>query len=190
MNLNVTLVWIPAHKGITENEIVDSVAKSASVFGSKVPFRILYTDVYSELSLLSKVRFENYLKVAARNKGTSYYEFFHSITDKPWFGGSSLNRNEITLISRIRSNHYNLNYSLNRKNIVDSPACPCGDSVQDINHMVFYCPLVRHEAQPLVHFLKKYFPLAPLNILPLLKKPHTKLCRLLLAFIKSLQQII
>jgi len=44
------------------------------------------------------------------------------------------------IINRIR-NHYNLNFSLFHKNIVNSPTCPYGDPRQDINHIVFYCPI-------------------------------------------------
>ncbi|KYQ59843.1 hypothetical protein ALC60_01228, partial [Trachymyrmex zeteki] len=39
----------------------------------------------------------------------------------------NLKREEIVLVNRIRSNHYNLRYSFHRKNIVDSPDCACGD---------------------------------------------------------------
>jgi len=58
----------------------------------------------------------------------------------PWYYDKPLNRKEIVLINRIRSNHYNLNYSLHRKKIVPSAAYSCGDPKQDINHIIFFCP--------------------------------------------------
>ncbi|EZA53476.1 hypothetical protein X777_07378, partial [Ooceraea biroi] len=37
------------------------------------------------------------------------------------------------------SNHYNLNHSLARKNIVASARCSCGYETADINYLVFVC---------------------------------------------------
>jgi len=50
-----------------------------------------------------------------------------------------LKKEEIVLISRISSNHYNLNYSLFCKNLIESSICSCGDPRQDINHVIFLC---------------------------------------------------
>jgi len=47
----------------------------------------------------------------------------------------SLSREQIVTINRIRSNHYNLNYSLFKKNIIESAACPCGDGWAPIAHI-------------------------------------------------------
>jgi len=54
-----------------------------------------------------------------------------------WFNKHFFKREEIVLINRLRANHYNLNYSLHRKNIVATKACSCGDPTQDINHIIF-----------------------------------------------------
>jgi len=65
---------------------------------------------------------------------------FYTPSIKPWFHQMSIPRNQIVLISRIRSNHYNFNYSLYRKNIIQSAACECEESHQDI---IFYCSKTR-----------------------------------------------
>jgi len=43
----------------------------------------------------------------------------------PWYFNKLLTRKEIVLTNKIRSNHYNLNYSIFQKNIVISAACLC-----------------------------------------------------------------
>jgi len=92
---------------------------------------------------------------------------------------------QIVLINKIRSNHYNLNYSLFRKNIVNSAACPCGDPRQDINHIIFYCLITIPKSSPLRSFLVKSFPFCPIDIFPLLINPSPKLIHLLLAYLKA-----
>ncbi|KYN27520.1 hypothetical protein ALC57_03089 [Trachymyrmex cornetzi] len=57
---------------------------------------------------------------------------------------------------RLRSNHYNLAYSLHRKGIIDSPTCFCGNSRQDINHIIFYCNQCIGKSIKLRAYLKKY----------------------------------
>ena len=103
-----------------------------------------------------------------------------------WYQKKSLNHQEIVLINRLRANHYNLNFSLHRKNMVDSPACTCGDPRQDANHVIFYCPLSRGRFALLGKFIKKTLPRYPNDIPPMLIDPQVKICRLLLSFFKSL----
>jgi len=45
----IQLFWLPAHKSIPGNKIVDSLAKKATILGYKPPFKIPYTDLYSEI---------------------------------------------------------------------------------------------------------------------------------------------
>ncbi|TGZ57048.1 Uncharacterized protein DBV15_10870, partial [Temnothorax longispinosus] len=78
----------------------------------------------------------------------------------------------------LRSGHYNLNVSLYRKNIVDSPGCPCGDPYQDANHIIFRCELTRPKTSPLYRYLREKFPTHPMDIFPLIINPTPKLCRL------------
>ncbi|KYN39407.1 Ethanolamine kinase 1 [Trachymyrmex septentrionalis] len=67
-----------------------------------------------------------YLDEEFRWKGLHYEQFFCSQTNKLWFNKYFFKSEEIVLINRLRANHYNLNYSLHRKNIVAPKACPCG----------------------------------------------------------------
>lgn len=48
-------------------------------------------------------------------------------------------RRFVTLVNRLRANHYNLKESLERKYYVASARCECGAEREDINHLVFSC---------------------------------------------------
>ncbi|KYN29441.1 hypothetical protein ALC57_01108, partial [Trachymyrmex cornetzi] len=123
-----------------------------------------------------------------RQYTAAQYSFLYPPTlFKPWYFKLSLSRSEIVLVNRLRSNHYNLNYSLHRKNMVDSPSCVCGDTRQDANYVIFHCPLTRDKSGPLIGFLRSTFPFNPLDIFPILNQPSRKLCRLLLSFFKAIK---
>ena len=55
---------------------------------------------------------------------------------KPWYYNC---RNEscefVVTISRMRSNHFDLNESLHRKNYIDSPLCECNSDNETVDHV-------------------------------------------------------
>jgi len=181
----IQLVWIPSHVGIRGNEMADLAAKRAAMNGRKPKFKVPHTALYSSIKSNMEGGFRSYLEDAFREKGIHYSSYFYQFSPKPWFYRYSFTREQIVTINRIRSNHYNLNYSLFRKNIIGSGACPCGDSRQDVNHIIFYCRLTRHKSKHLLSFLFRHGISQPFNIFPLIKSPSHKLCRLLSAFFRS-----
>ncbi|XP_011687430.1 PREDICTED: uncharacterized protein LOC105449745 [Wasmannia auropunctata] len=174
---NITLCWIPSHKGIPGNERADRLAKLAATNGTRSPFfDIPYTDLQVQAKAHRQVIFKQYLEETFLAKGIQYSELYLNDSPKPWFHNKGLNREEIVCVSRIRSNHYNLNYSLFRKKIIDSPECPCGDTRQDVNHIVFYCQLCIHKSAKLRAFIKKNFPTFMIDLFPMLKDPSPRFC--------------
>jgi len=174
------LFWVLAHKGIYGNEKADSLAKLASTLGFKSNFKVPFSDLYSEIKESLDKSFKSYLKV---NLHISFYQNVNS--NHLWYHNKPFNRNEIVLINRIRSNHYNLNYSLHRKNIFPSAACSCGDPRQDINHIIFYCPNTIMKSRHLRVYLRENFPHYNINIFPALRDLNPKLIRLLLSYLRS-----
>lgn len=185
--INVSLAWIPAHRGIPGNEIADKAAKEAALRGGRGSFKLPTSDMILYAKRQSSLRFNKYFEEASVFTGQQYAALYANPRKGPWFRKNSLGRQEIVLINRLRANHYNLNYSLFKKNMVNSPACPCGDPRQDANHTIFYCPLSRGRFAPLNKFITKTFPLHSKDIFPMLVNPQKKLCKLLLSFFKSLQ---
>lgn len=186
LGLSVSFFWIPSHCGIDGNERVDRIAKDARKEGQKDDFKVPFTDLYHNLKDRMDDKYKEYMNNSFLNKGLKYAQHYFNHKKKPWFDKLGLTRNEITLINRLRSNHYNLNHSLYRKRYIASGSCPCGDPYQDANHVIFHCPLTRSKAIYLFKYLKNKFPNHPIDIFPILNDPPPKLCRLLLSFFKAI----
>lgn len=54
-------------------------------------------------------------------KGKRYFEKFYKETKDTWFKEVKEERGFISFMNRLRANHYNLNESLARKHIIESP---------------------------------------------------------------------
>jgi len=97
-------------------EVADSLAKNAtSNFRSHI--KIPYPDNEEDVKVSLEKQFQAYLEAAARYLPSqcmplytnALYPFILGIIKK------TLTREEVVLVNRIRSNHYNLNFSLHRK---------------------------------------------------------------------------
>lgn len=148
-----------------------------------------HIQIYTEAKDNLTIQFKAYLNDTSNIKEKNYFKYCYDLSANPpsktWFNGMHLPRRVITTISCIRSNHYNLNYSLHRKNLVPIPACDCGEGIQDINHAIFYCLLtIPHSTSLRQHLIEK-FPQNPINIFTVLKQLSSKLCRLITAFLFS-----
>jgi len=163
------------------------MARQAASHGHKPKFKIPVTDLFSRSQRSLKIKFLSSLENDFFQKGTLYHSYFFNPTlpTKPWFSHLSLPRYQIVTINRLRSNHYNLNLSLYRKNIVNSPLCQCGDPRQDVNHVIFRCLLTRIKSQKLLLHLYRVDPNNRSDLFPFIASPSPKLCRLLSSFFKS-----
>lgn len=139
-NIDIVLIWIPSHVGILGNETVDLLAKNAISEGRLSNFLVPHTDFYASIRASHFKIVEKSLLDLSIYVGTSYFNNY-SYSPRAWFSKFNLNRFDIVTVSRIRSNHYNSNYSLFRCNIVNSPFCDYGFPYQDINHILWHCPL-------------------------------------------------
>jgi len=152
---SIHLAWVPSHWGIPGNERTDSLARQTASLGHKPKFRIPFTDFLFPLP----TPFEKQILPSSWErfsvKGIMYSSHFFqaSSLSKLWFFHLSLSKNQIVTLCKLRSNHYNLNYSLPRKNITASSAYQCGDPRQDVNHVIFRCPLTRHKSKKWLIFL-------------------------------------
>ncbi|XP_011860549.1 PREDICTED: uncharacterized protein LOC105557802 [Vollenhovia emeryi] len=191
LGIELIMAWIPSHRGIDGNEVADRLAGEATLSKEIHIADVPYTDCFSIAKEISNRASNAYFQGESLHKGKYYHQFFHSLAPKPWFHKIRLKRSEIVLINRIRSNHYNLNFSLFRKNMIDSPACSCGYDTQDVNHVIFACPLYKRCMAPFLNFANSKYPNFPLSdIAPIIVCPSPKLCRLLLASFKSANLLI
>ncbi|CAD6233143.1 GSCOCG00012246001-RA-CDS, partial [Cotesia congregata] len=109
--LQVHLVWIPGHSGISGNETADRLAKEAVISARRTFTPIPFKDLANNSKQKAIKTTEEKLKEIGRTKGVLYFEQIYRSTKKPWFVHYNLPRKVVTTIIRMRLNHYNLNSS-------------------------------------------------------------------------------
>ncbi|KAL6418800.1 hypothetical protein ACFW04_014240 [Cataglyphis niger] len=101
-------------------------ARRAIKEGMATNFEVPYSDLFSVPKEKLDFDFDKYLEHWAKFKSISFFERIYQKNKKPWYYNMSLSRETIVTVSHIRSNHYNLNYSLFRKNLIGNESCSCG----------------------------------------------------------------
>jgi ribonuclease HI len=174
------VAWIPAHKGIHYNEVVDNLAKLASVSGTICNDLILpMSDRKRVIEKETYKRWEGFWNEESSTKGSVFRSIKSRITRKPWFHHLNMSRTQIANISRMRFGHHRLESHLFKINIVNSPYCECGLDHEDLDHVFFSCPL--RDRYPLYN---KFDTQLPLNIYHLLSTPTRDIYKHLLKFIE------
>lgn len=115
-------------------------------------------------------------------KGKKYFEKKSKILDSCWFDKLSVDRNLIVFICRLRSNHTRRMEHLFDKNIHVDNLCECGDEVQTLNHLFFYCRLKINESEILLLKLYESDPLFIKDVVVLAFLGNVKIYRLLFTF--------
>ncbi|OXU23158.1 hypothetical protein TSAR_004065 [Trichomalopsis sarcophagae] len=184
-NLKTKIYWIPAHKDILNNEIVDKLAKEATKTGDQINLKLPYTDLFEEIKKAEHKSFRKKLDSQKNIKGVQYFQNYYEESSKPWFYNSIVQRYHITTINRIRANHYSLAESLYRKNLVNSEACKCGFISEDIEHVITECPLYNKERTTLIKKLKKNKSTFPINLIHIFKNPNSKEAKFITEFLKT-----
>ena len=186
LHLTTRLVWIPGHRGISGNEIADSLARSAITEGT--PYDLLLQA--SEFFTIEKSKYtaasNRLLLGASERTGSIYFKIFFNPSPIAWFSNiEKIDRKRIVTFSRMRSNHYNLAASLFRKNMNSSPACACGFESEDLNHFFWACPLLESFRPQLTRALRRRRIFPPYNIESLIANPTIRIISAIMSFIKQ-----
>lgn len=182
---SVKFYWVPAHCGVGGNEEVDLLAKNAGLREPDSSMLVPFTDLGVVARNDAFVDTLVHIISEGVDKGTHYVQSYFDSCRKPWFHGLGLPREIITTITRCRVGHYNLAASLAMIGVVDSPRCSCRLDEQDLNHVLWRCPLYDQQRLRLVNKLEKlnFFP--PYNCTSLLCNPTAEICRILYKFFES-----
>ena len=126
----VTLQWIPAHTGISGNEMVDLLAKQGSQ-QQQPNSKLTYQEVKTLINNRRKTMFQQKTNGYNPSKDPMY----------------QLNRHEQTTIFRLRTGHCGLRNHLKRIGVVPTSLCPCGEADQTPEHVLQNCSLHERERQ-------------------------------------------
>ncbi|KAM0731572.1 putative RNA-directed DNA polymerase from transposon X-element [Formica fusca] len=182
----VVIVWIPSHSGILGNETADLLAKNVITKGTWYTGLLPYSDFFSVVRKNLIADMTDLLKKQARYKGINYFRSFDEFRPRPWFYEmKNFNRESITTCCRIRSGHYALNSSLYRCNLVPQSSCPCGALTQDINHILWSCPLLNTNRHSMIRALNQLDIFPPMDAAELLAEPSSGVVLAIYSFLKS-----
>ncbi|XP_011861042.1 PREDICTED: uncharacterized protein LOC105558127 [Vollenhovia emeryi] len=81
--INVTMVWIPSHRGIIGNEEADRLAAKAHSANISESFKIPFADLYTSARSNMQSAASEFHKNKAQEKGKLYFQHFHSNAPRP-----------------------------------------------------------------------------------------------------------
>ncbi|XP_071580076.1 uncharacterized protein [Temnothorax nylanderi] len=190
-NMRVVLVWIPAHVGIAGNELADGLAKEAAHEPPDESIMVPTGD------LMAMAREETWrasqasVKRDSAFKGKFYFsKFYDEEARKPWFSKINAPRYYVTLINRIRADHFNLGSSLFRKDYIDTQRCECGHECEDLMHVIHQCHKYDDLRIKLDENLRAVGYLAEIDVYSMIKNSNWNLFYFVFEFLKGTGKII
>lgn len=179
--INVALAWIPAHCGISGNEMADSLARDAIDSGSLFHFRTYPRDLVPLASSDLLLQWDNLWSLSRFRRGKHYSDIQEFIPSKPWFFKfKSLDKSVVSTICRLRLGHACTPVHLAKIRIRDSSLCECGLDEGTLDHIFFECNL----NSSFYDLLPKDIP-RPTNMKCLLARVFSNFALLVGSFIKS-----
>lgn len=138
MGKQVVFMWVPAHVGISGNEKVDLLARTAASEQSQDTVVLRKEDLFASVKADCMLQWQVYWQNEDRGR------FCHSVLPVckrvPWFHGiPGIKREGLCNINRIAANHFRLAAHLYRINILDSPLCATCQLPEDVDHVLFHC---------------------------------------------------
>jgi ribonuclease HI len=149
-NQIIMLQWIPSHKNIKGNEIVDQAAKKAH----KIRYPItIHEDTKKQIKQMKKKNQRNWKTQLNTILNTKNY-LLQNTEPQPWL--RSKNRKLDVCITRIITKHTRLNKHLHRMKITNDPYCRwCHNQEEDIEHLILHCPRFHSSRTKLKEALRK-----------------------------------
>ncbi|KMQ85430.1 hypothetical protein RF55_16036 [Lasius niger] len=183
--------WVLTKLNLVNLEIAEAIGVQKAI--GYVQENNIKTDVGNEVAdMLAKEATEEEQddrnKVPIRDWSRVYREEMER--KGAWFSKLDEPRGLITMINRLRANHYNLNESLARKGYIQEARCNCGPEVQDIHHVIFRCVRFDTNRSKLYRRLEKMEIEYPYDIENWLSKVNIEPLRATWTFLREINKII
>lgn len=133
----VHLAWVKAHCGIKHNEIVDKIAKQATLLGRVAEYPCPYEDL---IPITKKKYIQEWKNLYQQTEKGAYYKSIEPLPPKEHWYKNCSSKNIISKICRLRFNHALVPSYLYKINQRDNQLCECGEEGNTV-HMVMECKL-------------------------------------------------
>ena len=136
----INLRWVKAHVGIRGNQLADKLAKEAAANESiKENYKRISKNV-----ILKELEDESVKKLQREwtnsTKGKITKDFFPDVKERV-----NMKINLTQNFTAMVTGHGKTNSYLHRFKIIKAPTCHCGNSDQNIDHLLFDCQLLNKE---------------------------------------------
>lgn len=139
----IKLMWIPAHIGITGNEIVDKTAyEGLNSIDVRPIIKIPATDTNEYINKTVNQLWTDFWKKDQETKGRWYASIQMELPLRPWYDKLNIaSREFISVINRLRFGHMKIPTHLTKLKMLSDPKCTrCTTNSEDsIEHIVFEC---------------------------------------------------
>jgi len=146
--IRVTIRWIPAHRGITGNEMADQAAKNMTTMG-RLPREDFIIEKGELLKILDTVAVTRATKAYIKGE----YGRFTWKLDAALPGRHTrqlyrdLSSDQARIFVQARTGHNHLNLYRARLKAIDSGIYDCGEGIEDIQHLLVSCRLWKEQRE-------------------------------------------
>lgn len=140
--LEIAFMWIPSHKGINGNEIVDKIAyEGINALDVRYVLNVPMTDYYANITKDMLTLWTEMWKKDQEQKGKWYGIIQEHLPTEPWYNKLEMaSRDFITMMNRLRFGHSTTPSHLARLGITRTDLCKeCNNPQADVKHLVFKC---------------------------------------------------